>query len=301
MLPYAALTPLPVVVPLAVGALLLVSSNFLPRFVPDAITLVTALLALFICLGLARASHPVPIVYWFGNWTPANGFPIGIAFYVEPAAATMGAAIALLFAASLVFAWGYYDEVHAHFHVLMLSFMAGMIGFCFAHDLFNLFVWFEVMSVAGFALTGYELRTDALEGALNFTITNAIAGYLFLAGIGLIYARAGVLDFSALQLAVARAPHDAVIEAAFALLICALLVKAAQVPFHLWLSDAHAVAPSPVSVIFSGAMVALGVYGVSRLIWAVFSPSLDVQRLIHTVLVALGCVSTLSGGLMSFW
>ena len=183
----------------------------------------------------------------------------------------MAAFIGLLFAATLVFAWGYFDEVHAHFHVLMLLFMAGMIGFCLTHDLFNLFVWFEVMSVAAFALTGYALRSSALDGALNFTVVNTIGSYLILGGIGLIYAQVGALDFAALGAGVAAAPDDPVIAAAFALLATGLLIKAAQVPFQFWLSDAHAVAPSPVSVIFSGAMVALGLFGVARLTWTVFA------------------------------
>jgi multicomponent Na+:H+ antiporter subunit D len=218
---------------------------------------------------------------------------------VDQIGALLGAFIALLFAATLVFAWGYYDEVHAHFHVLMLLFMAAMIGFCLTHDLFNLFVWFEVMGVAAFALTGYQLRTSALEGAINFTIINGIGSYLFLMGLGLIYARLGVLDFSALEQGVARQPHDVVLYGSFALLAAGLLIKGAQVPFHFWLSDAHAVAPSPVSVIFSGAMVALGVYGVAKLAWAVFFPSMEIREVVRTVLLWMGASSIVLGGLMS--
>jgi multicomponent Na+:H+ antiporter subunit D len=240
-----------------------------------------------------------PLVYWFGGWTPRHGFPIGIGFVVDQIGAGLSTFIALLFAASLVFAWGYYDEVHAHFHVLMLLFMAGMIGFCLTHDLFNMFVWFEVMSVAGFALTGYQLRTSALEGALNFTVTNGIGSYLILAGIGLLYDRIGALDFSALEQGVAAAPHDVPVEASFILLISGLLIKAAQVPFQFWLSDAHAVAPSPVSVIFSGAMVALGIYGAAKLIWAVFAPAPDIQLVIHSLLLGMGGVSVVVGGIMA--
>ena len=112
---------------------------------------------------MAFHTRDEPLVYWFGGWAPRGGFPLGIGFVVDPIGAQLAALVGLLFAASITFAWGYFDEVHAHFHVLMLLFMAGMIGFCLTHDLFNMFVWFETMSVAAFALTGYQLRSSALE------------------------------------------------------------------------------------------------------------------------------------------
>ena len=152
------LPPLAVVVPLAVAGLLLAVSHQLPRPVPDIIALICALFACVVCLAMVRYTIDQPLVYWFGSWEPRRGFPLGVGFVVDPIGALMGAFIAFLFAGTLVFAWGYYDEVHAHFHVLMLLFMGAMIGFCLTHDLFNMFVWFEVLSVAGFALTGYQLR-----------------------------------------------------------------------------------------------------------------------------------------------
>jgi multicomponent Na+:H+ antiporter subunit D len=293
------LPPLPVAGPLAVAGFLLAVSHALPRRVPDILALITAIAACCVCLLMARESSSADIVYWFGGWVPRHGFPIGIGFVVDPAGASFGAFVALLFAATIAFAWGYFDEVHAHFHVLMLLFMAGMIGFCLTHDLFNMFVWFEVQSVAGFALTGYRLKSSALEGALNFTVTNTIGAYLILAGIGLIYARVGALDFSALQMGVARSPDDVVVFAAFALLSTGFLIKAAQVPFQFWLADAHAVAPSPVSVIFSGAMVAVGIFGVTRLFWSVFSVSPEIVTVVRHLFLGMGVASAVVGGMMA--
>lgn len=293
------LPPLPVAGPLAIAGLLLVFSRVLPKYVPDVIALLTVLSAGVICGIMASATATHPLVYWFGGWVPRHGLTLGISFVVDQIGATMGAFISLLFFATLVFAWGYYDEVHAHFHVLMLLFMAGMIGFCLTHDLFNMFVWFEVMSLAAFALTGYALRGSALGGALNFTVVNTIGSYLILGGIGLIYARIGALDFSALAKGVAAAPHDPVITASFALLATGFLIKAAQVPYHFWLADAHAVAPSPVSVIFSGIMVGIGLYGVAKLTWTVFYSSSEIRFGIHTLLLGMGMTSAVIGGVMA--
>ena len=102
---------------------------------------------------------------------------------------------AVLFAAAFIFAWGYFDAVHSHFEILMLLFMAAIPGFCLTHDLFNLFVWFELMSVAAFALTAYPLGRSSLEGAFNFTIANAFGSYMMLAGIGLLEPTAEQLAF----------------------------------------------------------------------------------------------------------
>jgi multicomponent Na+:H+ antiporter subunit D len=293
------LVPLPVVLPLLVAGVLLAFSKLLPPRAPDVIAVLTTLGVGGLCAGLAAHIGDQPLVYWFGGWTPRDGQVLGISFTVDPAGAALGAFIGLLFTCAFVFAWGYYDEVHAHFHVLMLLFMAGMIGFCLTHDLFNMFVWFEVMSVAAFAVTGYALRSSALAGALNFTVINTIGSYLILGGIGLLYAQGGALDFSALAQAVAKAPDDPVLSAAFALLAMGFLIKAAQVPFQPWLADAHAVAPSPVSVIFSGIMVPLGLFGLARIICDVFAGSPEVRHVVTTLLLGMGALTAVLGGVMA--
>lgn len=290
------LLPLPVVTPLAVAAVLLLVGRFLPWRIPDGIATVTALavsvLTLTIAIGTARA----PFVYWFGNWFPRGDIVPGIGFVAGQADAAVAALIALMFAASFLFAWGYFEDIRAFFHVLMLFFLAAMEGFCLTHDLFNLFVWFEVMSVVAFALTAYRLESSALEGALNFTVTNTLGSFLMLGGIGLLYTRAGALDFGALSRSIASSPHDPVALAAFCLLATALLIKGAMVPFQFWLADAHAVAPSPVSVIFSGAMVPLGVFGIAKLYWEIFAPAPAVGNVVQTLLLGMGAGSAILGG-----
>src|SRR6185437_10218900 len=142
------------------------------------------------------------VLQWFGGWTPASsqrpGVILGISFLADPASAAVAAYVGLMFAAALLFAFGYAPS-RSHFQILMLLFLAAMVGFCLTHDLFNMFVWFELMSVAAFALTTYPLGESSLEGAFNFTITNALASFLMLAGIGLLYARSGTLDFDRMR------------------------------------------------------------------------------------------------------
>ena len=192
------LLPLAVLVPLGTGALLLPMEKALPRRSADIIGLVVALAVVLLCAWLARESLAGPIVHWFGGWSPpVSGHPgvvLGIAFAADPASATVASFCGVMFAAAFLFAWNYFEDVGAHFHVLMLLFLAAMVGFCLTHDLFNLFVWFELMSVAAYALTAYPLGPSSLEGAFNFTVVNSLASFLLLASVGLLYARTGALD-----------------------------------------------------------------------------------------------------------
>ena len=298
MIAGSVLPPLPVAIPLLVAGVMLVVAHALPARVPDKVATAVALACAGLCAAMAAQAGEGVLVHWFGGWTPRDGLVLGISFVVDQASAAVCVLVCIIFAASFVFAWGYFDEVHAHFHVLMLLFLAGMVGFCLTHDVFNMFVWFEVMSIAAFSLTGFRLQASAIEGALDFTVTNALGSYLMLGGIGLLYVKGGALDFAALGRAVAAAPGDPVFLGAFCLIAAALLIKGATVPFHFWLADAHTVAPSPVSVIFSGAMVAIGIFGVAKLQWQVFAGSAAVAEVVRTMVLWLGAASVVVGGAM---
>lgn len=294
------LSPLPVGIPLSVAALLLGFSKKLPGRVPDILAIATAAVTAVLCFTLAQATAVSgPFTYWFGQWSTIGDQVVGISFVIDLASAGVAMIIALLFTATLVFSWGFFQKVHAHFHVLMLVFMAGMVGFCLTGDLFNMFVWFELMSVAGFAATGYALRSSAIAGALNFTVVNTVGAYVFLSGIALLYGQIGALDLVALGRGVAADPGDPVVILGFVLVATALLTKAAQVPFQMWLGDAHAVAPSPISVIFSGAMVSIALFGLGKLGFRVFGAAPGIVHGIQTMLLAIGLASAVVGAILA--
>src|SRR5205823_5884163 len=140
-----------------------------------------------------------------------------------------------------------------------------------------------------------------VQGAINFAITNTLAAYMILIGIALLYGRTGALNLAQVGRDLAGHEPDRLVVVAFTLLVAGLLVKAAIVPFHLWLADAHAVAPAPVCVLFSGAMVELALLFVARVYWTVFDAQFHGHPgTIKTVLLVFGTVTMLLGALMCF-
>ena len=135
------------------------------------------------CVLLAAHAAHQPFAYWLGGWTPRRGVAIGISLSVDPLGAGMAAFAAVLVLAALIYSLRYFDAVEGLFHGLMLLFLAAMVGFCLTGDLFNLIVFFELMSTVAYALTAYRIEERApIQGAINFAITNSIAGYAMFIG-----------------------------------------------------------------------------------------------------------------------
>ena len=201
----------------------------------------------------------------------------------------------------MTFSWRYFERVATYYHALMLIFLAGMTGFCLTGDIFDMFVWFEVMGVAAYALTAYRPEErGSLQGALTFAITNSVGAYLSLSGIGLIYGRTEALNMAQIGVCIGRHPPDGLVAVAFLLIISGLLIKSAIVPFHFWLADAHAVAPTPVCVLFSGVMVELGLYGIARVYWSMFGQAFGHRAAISHLFLTLGVLTAVVGALFCF-
>ncbi|HEU5030542.1 MAG TPA: proton-conducting transporter membrane subunit [Spirillospora sp.] len=289
---------LTIAVPILAAALLATAGRWLPRLVVDvAAVLAVAAVAALAALTLTRAPHHAQ-VSWLGGWGPATG--VGIPLVADPFAAGLALITALLTLAALLFSWRFFTEVQAIFHTLMLLFLAAMVAYVYTGDLFDAFVFFELMSVVAFALTGYRSEEPStVHGALNFGIIQSIGAYLTLAGIALVYARTGQLGLATAgrQLIGTGTGHgghgNALVTAAFVLICTGYLVKASAVPFHFWLADAHAVAPTPVCVLFSGIMVPLGVYGIARTYWATFAGLVPLRAI-----AVLGAAAALLGAVM---
>jgi multicomponent Na+:H+ antiporter subunit D len=295
------LAPYPVVLPL-IGAAVLVALHMVARrrFADVLATLVAAVVTVM-CGLLVAHSNDETIVYWFGSWRPRGSLVLGVGFVIDPFGAGMATVSAFLVTAAFVYTWRYFDAVGVLFHSLMLVFLAAICGFCLSGDLFNMFVYFELMSVAAYGLTGYKAEDPGpLQGALNFAVTNSVAALMILSGIALLYARTGALNLAAIGRGIATGHVDGLIVIAAVFVVFGFLVKGAVVPFHFWLADAHAVAPTPVCVLFSGVMVELGLYAAARSYWTVFAGVLEVHAAqLRGLLVGVGFVTALIGAVMS--
>lgn len=288
-----------VAIPLTVAALLAGLRRVMPRWLADLLSILTAVANLVLAtLWTAHALHTTQ-VYWFGNWFPRGHMAIGISFIMDGVGCGLAMLAAFLTTLALLFSWKHTHSGGGHYHPLMLVFLAAMSGFALTGDIFNLFVFFELMSTAAFALCG--LKTDEpapLAGAFNFAVTNTIAAFMVLTGIALLYSATGTLNLAQMGLLL-TGRHDRLVIAAFAFLMSGFLVKAAAVPFHFWLPDAHAVAPTSVCVLFSGIMVQLGLFGAMRLYATVFQGSFADTPVLRLFVIS-GAVTAIFGGVMCF-
>jgi multicomponent Na+:H+ antiporter subunit D len=266
------LAPLAIALPLIVAALLVSLHRWLSRPVLDGLTLLTATVVGLIALRTLVTARSGLVVVWIGGWKPVDGYSVGIALSADEVSAGAALGAAVLVCAALLYGWRYFDSIGGRYQSLMLLLLAGMEGCALTGDLFNLFVFFELMGAASYALTGLKIEDPpAVQGALSFGVVNSLGAYVGLMGIGLLYGRTGTVTLAGLGTALHGRRPDALTVAACAAVLTAFLVKAAAAPFHFWLADAHAVAPSPVCVLLSGALVPLGLYGAFRVYWAVFS------------------------------
>ncbi|MTW21093.1 monovalent cation/H+ antiporter subunit D [Allochromatium palmeri] len=254
---------LSLLLPLAFGALLLVGAR-LPLSVQRAIGLVGVLCVLAAALGvLARTAQGDILTTAIGGWPP----PFGIVLVCDRLSALMLTLTGLLGTAALLHATGGGDAAGRHFHALFQFQLFGLAGAFLTGDLFNLFVFFEVLLIASYGLLtqgGGPARTRA---ALHYVVLNLVGSSLFLLGAALIYAATGTLNLADLA---GRLGHLEPTEARLAgagglLLFTVFALKAALPPLHAWMVPAYAAASAPVAALFA-ILTKVGLYAMLRLL-----------------------------------
>jgi multicomponent Na+:H+ antiporter subunit D len=290
-----------VAIPLVSAAALVAVAAIVPRRVVDVLACAASIACVVLCALVLDDASDGTLVDWFGGWTPRDGTALGISFAIDQIGAGLALFVSALFLMAFVFSWRYFIVIGPLFHALMLVFLAAMLGFSYTGDLFNLFVFFELLSVAAYALVAYDIEEEGpLQGALNFAVTNSIGAFLILTGIALLYGRTGALNMAQIGEALAGEPADGLVVVAFTLMAVGFFVKAAVVPFHFWLADAYSVAPTPVCLLLSAAMSELGLYAFARVYWTVFSGTLGGEEALEAVLIGAGTLTALVGAVMCF-
>jgi multicomponent Na+:H+ antiporter subunit D len=192
------------------------------------------------------------------------------------------------------------DERRAPFYALVLANAGGMAGFALSGDLFNLFVFMEVVALSAYALVAVGGGGLAAWAALKYLLIGAVSSLLMLLGVGMLFALTGSLDLHDVAVRLGGVPGFPV-SVALGLLATSFLVKAALFPLHVWLPDAHAIAPSPVSAVLSGLVVKIGILGLLRLVQlGMTAEGVDLSGF-HLVLTVLGSISILMGAFLAMF
>ena len=283
----------PVVLPLMMGALLLVVERIRPAWqVPLSLgaTLVLAVLA-FRLAAFADADQIG--VYLLGNWQA----PFGIVLVLDRLAAMMLALTAVVALASLAASLRLAGQ-GPHFHAFFQLQLAGLNGAFLTGDVFNLFVFFEVLLIASYALLLHGAGGRALRSGLHYVVINLIGASLFLIAASLLYGVAGTLNFADLAVKLpALPPWDAGLARAAALLLLAVFgVKAAMLPLGFWLPETYGVAPGPVAALFA-IMTKVGIYAIIRVSFTVFGGDGWMADWGEPALFALGVATIIFGTL----
>ncbi len=279
---------------------------------PIAIPLTTAVLGLFAWrwravqrgLGVAGAAALLitsfellksvwqqgPQATWVGNWPP----PFGITLIADLLSAIMVALAAVIGFAVALYSLAHVDPAREAFgyYPLLHILLMGVCGAFLTGDLFNLYVWFEVMLMASFVLLALGGERAQLEGAIKYVTLNLMASALFLTAVGLLYGTVGTLNMADVALKIRPLASSGITTSIAFLLLTAFGIKAAIFPLFFWLPASYHTPPVAVSAVFAGLLTKVGVYALLRVFTLIF---IEQERTIPTVVLALSALTMLTG------
>lgn len=251
-------------------------------------------LALFALAAYAFFAHGgETLVYKMSAWK----LPVGINLVLDAFSSFVLMMVGLIALTSLLFSINYIRRLGGdwRYYALFMILVAGMNGVVVTGDLFNLFVFMEIALIAALALVAYGGRAHEFEASFKYAIMASVSASLILLSIAVVYSSTSSLALATISQSLAG-KSPALVLWAGGLFMAGFGVKAAAMPFHAWLPDAHSSAPSPVSAMLSGLLIkTLGVYALIRIFYNVLGgPPLFLQ-----VFMGLGAVSIILGNLLA--
>ncbi|RZJ26970.1 MAG: monovalent cation/H+ antiporter subunit D [Haliea sp.] len=270
------LVAVPILVPMLTAALMLLLGEHRRR-TKAALTVVSGLIGMLAALALLRWVNAVDTgngpgsigVYLPGNWQA----PFGIVLVADRLSTMMVALTGVIAFAVSIYSTSRWDRAGVHFHPLLQLQLMGLNGAFLTGDLFNLFVFFEVMLAASYGLLLHGSGRLRVSAGLHYIAINLAASSLFLIGAALLYGVTGTLNMADLGLRIASldAADRGLVHAAAAILATAFFAKAGAWPLNFWLVPAYSAAVAPVSAVFA-LLTKLGIYTVLRLWTVLFAP-----------------------------
>ncbi|MDD5618141.1 MAG: proton-conducting transporter membrane subunit, partial [Candidatus Omnitrophica bacterium] len=235
-----------------------------------------------------------PIVYKVGGWSP----PLGICLVLDGFSAFTLVILNLLVFLTALYSVKYMERYtdKYKFYCLFMFIVAGANGVILTGDIFNLFVFLEIASIAGYALVGFGAEAEELEAAFKYAVMGALAAVFILLGIALLYSYTSTLNMADISLVLSQKGPNIVLLFVSVLFIAGFGIKSAIVPFHGWIPDAYPAAPASVSALLAGGITkTLGIYSLLRIFFNVFG----VTAVTLKIFTILGTVSILAGVLLA--
>ena len=282
--------PLFVAIPLA-GSFLtsLLGRRF--KALPDLLGVFATISLLLVAIASVWAVNSYgTLVYSVGAWKA----PIGIAMVLDGLSAFMLVVVNLIAAAVCVFSINYMEHYTSKwkFYTLFLLMVAGMNGVVITGDIFNLFVFLEIASVASYALVAFGTEKHELEAAFKYAVMGTVASLFILLGIVFLYSFTSTLNMADMASVLAGGKSANIILMVSVLFLMGFGFKSALVPFHAWLPDAHPSAPAPISAMLSGVLIkSLGIYALIRIFYNIFGITAEIS----SILMFLGALSMVIG------
>jgi multicomponent Na+:H+ antiporter subunit D len=258
----------PLLIPLCAAALTALLRTHIAAQRVVGVSASASLLAVGLML-VARTADGSILVTQMGDWAA----PFGIALVVDAFSAIMLAIAGLMALSVSIYAMGPDAAARdrAGFQPLFHSLMLGVCGAFVAGDVFNLYVWFEVMLIASFGLLVLDRTRAQIDGGLRYVFLNLVGTTVFLMAVGLLYGQLGTLNFADLARLAPQAENQGLLAAIGVMFLVSFGAKAALFPLFNWLPAAYHTASMPVAAIFAGLLTKVGVYAILRLFALVYA------------------------------
>ncbi|SFU35067.1 multisubunit potassium/proton antiporter, PhaD subunit [Nitrosomonas eutropha] len=289
----------PILIPLIAGALQLFLDDR-GRKLKASLSILSTVALLAVSVLLLRLTHTDNeatggriAVYLLGNWPP----PFAINLVLDRLSAMMLVLTATLALSALIFSLGRWHKAGVHFHTLFLLLLMGLNGAFLTGDLFNLFVFFEVMLAASYGLVLHGSGLLRIKAGLHYIAINLVASLLFLVGVALIYGVTGTLNMADLAIRISQISeaNHMMLESGAAILSVAFLIKAGMWPLSFWLPATYAAAPAPSAAIFA-IMSKVGIYVLLRLALLFFGNDPDFPDSPGAQILLYGGLATIGFG-----
>ncbi|MDD4938855.1 MAG: proton-conducting transporter membrane subunit [Candidatus Omnitrophica bacterium] len=287
--------PIFVIIPLGCAFLIPIASKWRKGSAQILANLAGGLLLLFSIKSIFWLKTGIKL-YYLGGWKP----PFGIAMALDGMTVLMLIVVNLIGCLALVYSIDYIKRYTspALYYTLFSLLLAGLNGVVVSADLFNLFVFLEITSIASYALVAFGTEAEELEASFKYLVLGSVASILILLAIGMLLGSVSTLNMADISrsLAASSSSSKDIILYCTALFIMGFGLKTALVPFHAWLPDAHPAAPAPMSAMLSGVVIkTIGVYALCRVVFNI----LGFTQMISSIFIWLGIISMLVGVLLA--